>query len=300
MSMAGLTAFLAVAHRVRQFTDGPQRARLDWDPRVQGFWHDIAFFDLAQRFDLIEWPDGFIGGFRVGQTNPNTRIIAFPFPAAPDRQAAAAWASWKDEVRDQAKRLLSLRCGALFSGRSARRIPQEAVDTIAGTTAELIVNALLHGHTTPFVGLQRSHTRITVAVCDVGQGFRSSMLVNRWKIQMPKDATHLEAVALAALANSRDFGLRRAVQTVIRRDGWVLTASDDAEVMWTGELWRTATERFDRDASADAQRRFVAALRETHKQRSTAAGHMLERQPGLRGARISFELPLPSMGRLTR
>lgn len=62
MSIAGLTAFLAVAYRMRQMTSAPQTTLVTWNPRVFAFWDDISLFRLSSEFDLLRWPDALLAG----------------------------------------------------------------------------------------------------------------------------------------------------------------------------------------------------------------------------------------------
>ena len=54
-SMATLTAFLSIAHRLRQFTGHAHRVLLHWNPKVLSFWSDIRFLELSKKYDLFLW-----------------------------------------------------------------------------------------------------------------------------------------------------------------------------------------------------------------------------------------------------
>ena len=70
VSIAALTAFIAVAHRLRIFSEEKPQARLTWDPKVFGFLQDAGVIDLFRKHDLINFPREELAGYwHVGRKN---------------------------------------------------------------------------------------------------------------------------------------------------------------------------------------------------------------------------------------
>jgi hypothetical protein len=303
MSMAGLTAFLSVAHRLRQFTDHAQPARVVWNPEIFAFWDDISLFRISQQYDLLKWPEGIIGGYSPGQTNPNTELLVVPYENVPDRTVNIDyWKTWKDSVRQKFKEDLLLRCGRLFQpSRRSGDFPQELLDNVAVACAELVVNSLLWGRSTAFVGLQRSGKGITVAVCDSGVGFITSIR-GQSKLRAMNSKDHAEALAIGAVVNRREYGLRRVINTVIKNGGWVIMSSFDTEIHWKDSLWERAKAGAGRiEESALDLKGLMNAIGSPVRGKPTLddreSGYCKAWDYGLRGTRITFEIPLSTGGR---
>lgn len=301
MNMASLTAFLAVAERMRRFSGHATTARVDFKPRVFAFWKDIHFLQIARELDLLRWtPENIVGGFGelVGMTNPNTMILSFPEASdAPSWDESNEWQNWKDSNRQQLTNELLARCGAIFDPPgNSRGTVSSMVEPISRTVAELALNARYWGKSAAFVGLQRSTAGISVAVCDVGQGFLSTIneQVERKGLAQPK--THLEALLLGCFLNQKDFGLRPAIDRIVKKGGWVTVSSFDTEIRWSGELWGRAvllTEDPISDPAQLAQRLGGKVTQTPSSQTERSKGYWRTYPEGLRGVRIAFELPLP-------
>lgn len=305
MSMAALTAFLSTAHRVRQFTDHAQPIRVVWNPQVFAFWEDITFFQIAKQYDLFRWQEGILGGYSSGDTNPNTELLVIPFENVPDRSVdLEQWKMWKDSVRQKFKDELILRCGRLFQpSRRSGEFPQKLRDHIAVACAELVVNSLLWGRSSAFVGLQRSGSGITVSVCDSGVGFISSLHGQPTKFKTLRSGNHVEALAIGAVVNKREYGLRRVISTVIEHGGWVSMSSFDTDIIWKERLWeRAKAGAGTAEESSLNLRTLMSAIgtpvssKPTHDERED--GYYRIWDHGLRGTRIAFEIRFPTEGRI--
>jgi hypothetical protein len=298
MNMATLTAFLSVADRLREFSGEPQKARIEYNPQIFQFWDDIHFTSVAQKLDLFDWePKGIFGGYSWGATNPDTKIFLFDFDnAAPPRQEERAWITWKDSIRDKLRQRMLLLCGPLFKTRKGTsRLSNELSDTIANTCAELVLNASLWGHSNSFVGLQRTSDRITAAICDAGRGLNSSFSSKPiGQLQRhPKLKTAVDAIILASLINRQDFGLRRAITSVLDRNGWVMMSSAAGLVKWTSEPWSRALALFDNDSrSVPSVSKVFTTSRDREAEPNTSAGFSRLLESGIRGVRVSFEIPV--------
>jgi hypothetical protein len=300
MSMAGLTAFLATAHRLRQFTLGPPFVRMKWNPQVFSFLENISLFRLASEHDIFKWPDAVNDGAWYSDTNPSTELLMFEYDEPiPDRFTdIQEWKDWKDSVRQRFKDILLLRCGRLFQATAKLLdFPEKLKDQVAIASAELVVNSILWGKTTAFVGLQRTRHGITVAVCDSGSGFLASLYGQQTTKQVVKPTSNLDALIVGSLINAREYGLRRVISTVMKSGGSVLMSSFDAELHWRQPLWdlaqrltlRTGEEPIDVELLLSSVGRPVIGSPTLEDRES---GFCRVWQQGLRGARIAFEIPL--------
>jgi len=282
---------------MRQFTGCPQQTKVRWDPQVFSFWEDISLFKIAKEYDLFRWPEGCIGGFRSGVMNPDTRILVFPYCRPPSRSVSAIRNHWKDAVRESVKSDLLLRCGRLFTPR--KDLPEFTPflrDQVAITCAELVVNAVLHGRTSAFVGLQRSRTGITVVVCDSGRGFLASINERLMQSGVMQLRSNLQALALGSLLNLRQMGLRGAIDSVVRHKGYVFMSSFKAEIRWSLSLWDHVVSLTPCDEDALVNKGDVsAALGEPSRGRPSEddlnRGYCRTWEFELRGSRIAFEIP---------
>jgi hypothetical protein len=299
VNMAALVAFLAIAHRMRQFTGHRQAARLVWNEGVLSFWYDIGVFRTSDEFDLFDWqPHGVIGGFTPWKTNPNTKVLAFSYAAPPDSVSQGELESWKNLLRVDLAGKLLLRCGRLFeTQRDDLAFPANLVDQVTNTTAELVVNTSLHGRTVAFVGLQRSRVGVTVAVCDCGDGFLASILRQRRRSILLTERTHIAAVFAGSLVNLKSMGLRRAIDEVVSNSGWIRISSGDADVRWKLPLWERATEFADLASQAKVTIPPVSdvlgspVMGKADPERYREGGYRIWKH-GFRGSRISFEIPV--------
>lgn len=298
MNMATVTAFLAIADRLREFSGEPQKARVQYDPKIFQFWDDIDFISLVHDLDLFEWePSDVLGGYLRGGTNPDTKIFAFSITnEAPPRQEEAEWISWKDRIRDTLRERMLLMCGPLFrEKRGAKPFPRDLPTVVANTCAELVLNASLWGPSDSFVGLQRTASRITAAVCDTGKGVLGSLAEKsqqkRSNILLPR--TDTEAIVMASLINRQDFGLRRAISSVLSRNGWVMLSSAAGLLKWQRASWRRALEIFENHPQrVPPLDDIFANPTNTPVSADTATGYHREFSCGLRGVRVSFEIPI--------
>lgn len=298
MSMPSLTALLTILDRLREFSGLPVLVDVNWNPEIFGFWEDICFFEIGRKRDLFEWQEGMAQGYSYGKTNPNTKLLFFELPDTL-KNVSAVSPIMKDEIRSEVKEKLLLLCGELFRPkRGARAIPNTLRDQVAVTSAELVVNAHLWGKANAFIGLQRSSNGITVCVCDSGKGFYNSLLDKKRPkfAHVPKN--HLESLALGCINNYEDFGLRRAIDMVVRFGGKVEISSYSAEIVWQRILWDHWTEIsthsphdptvFLKSFEEICARFMIDKLNPEGRQR----GYCREWSTPLRGTRVSFEIPI--------
>lgn len=297
-SMPCLTTFLSLADRMRRFTRHRSVARLRWDPDLFGFWEAVDFLRVATDCDLLDWtPPGVLGGFRVPSIHPDTKIVAFKYPNdLPADIEGPEWEAWKAQQRQEHKARLESWSGQLFRPtRNAGSSDRGFADQIAMTTAELITNAQMWGRATAFVGLQRAAGRVTIAVSDCGIGLLRS-LREKAGTSVPNLATDdLEAIILASVLNPTFWGLRRAIETIVKRKGWVTISSGDAEVNWRSGSWDLVrlsnfSDENGRTMIREASAR-LPAWQPGWSPRQPGEGYHRRYKVGLRGVRIAFEVP---------
>jgi hypothetical protein len=311
INLAALTAFLAIAFRLRRFTDYPPILRPSDDSDVNDFLADISFFAIGREYKLWRFEPGRTTGLvKPGRTNPNSNIFIVNLGEVPSRIDEIEFNAWKDWVRGEIKKELLLKCGPLFKPHQRTAIPyrKELVDELSITTAELGLNSVIHGRSPAFVGLQRTSARITVAISDCGVGFLRTLQEYRDQAQIrknnnkqalseiPEVETDIQALLLGSLINRKGYGVRRAISTVIRSGGWVNISSGNAQIEWRGPLWdrivSVTGERLDFELNEKAVLGSDARRDAGHTRRDKGLGYYRIFENELRGTRVSFEMPL--------
>lgn len=293
MNMAALTAFLAVANRIRKFIGYAPPARLAWNPDVLGFLDDISFFGWAKKHDLFALSPNASGGYARRRTNPYSKIFASAYTEnIPHRSHLIEWKLWKDNKRDEYTDKLFDLCDPLFD----REDDLDLLSAIVGSAADLVLNSHLWGRDTAYIGLQRSPVGITVCVCDGGKGFLSSFDDKDLedKEGIPPIASDVESLILGSLVNVGGYGLRRTIGEVLDRGGWIVLCSGGAELRWGVSSWQKATEMLRLEnkpwVTMPDSTRILRQVkgRDTHEDRG--AGFYRTQNYRMFGAYVSFEI----------
>ncbi|MDQ3099862.1 MAG: hypothetical protein M3R08_00625 [Bacteroidota bacterium] len=298
MSISALTAFLSLAHRLRTFYGHPIPTLINWNPAIQSFWADVDFLKIVQQLSLLEINQGLLGGYKSGQTNKQTRILYFnEIPSPSDLSTKENMYAWKDACRQSVKERLSYFLFDLLRNIGIPLAKARNLEMVLGiTTAELIVNALLHGRDLAFVGIQRSSRGVTVSVCDSGRGFLKSMRDN-YLNQMPQsnEATHANAIAIASLMKREEIGLYRAISDVLGNYGWVVMSSFDCEIRWEPEFWLKVASRFDENRPFDhlVGLKLLGQPQDSrYGVKESYRGYYKQFKDSLVGTRVTFEIPV--------
>ncbi len=294
MNLAALTCFLAVANRVRDFLDTPPSASLSWNPQVLGFWRDIGFLMIVRDWKLCTWPEGMIGGYELGNTNPHTKLMALRRPAIftiPDEVSTNNISGWKDVQRDEiAAKVWGYLYSIFYDRKDMDRV-------LANCVAELVLNAWLWGQTHAFVGWQRtSHGRVSVAVSDCGRGMWESIRFDKHNSNKRiccEARDELDALIAACLLQKRENGLRRTIsQVVIKHGGWVKVSSGQTQIEWNERTWPINEElsadidRAEREESSDRMVTLAIAAKELLQRHNKIVNWHYR----IRGVRVAFEL----------
>lgn len=237
VSFSALTAFLAISKTIRDFIGKPIEIRVIWHPEFQGFLSDIDFLKIAQEFDLYDWK-GMLGGFINKKTSPNTRIFYYSDIPTFNYTDLENIVNWKDIKREELKRSISFRLKPLFDNNYFIDQWNKELEAIFTTTiSELVVNSLIHGRSTAFVGVQRTRKGITTCVCDSGIGFLNSLKKYKPELIEFLDNSNLKSILYSSFHSKNKIGLYRAISDVLKSNGYINISSFDSEILWKPEIW---------------------------------------------------------------
>jgi hypothetical protein len=298
-NLAALTALLAISHRLRLFSSKPQHLIFQWKPALFTFLDDIGFFKIGREANLFTYDIHVVGGYSRRLTNPNTKLHFFQIEPCPGYEPDNELRAWKAIKRYEYKIRLETAAAGLFRERHGQYpFTRQLRETVFVTTAELIVNSLLHGSSPAFVGMQRSTIGISVSVCDAGHGLLNSLKAQHLDkmIDVP-NRNAINSILLASTVNLKEHGLKMAIDEIIRNGGWVRVATDNAEIRWAAPNWlpirrefeqshwiQTAQTTFDLDSLGPSNSKSWTT--ETKK-----FGWRIYSSP-IRGTRIAFEIPI--------
>ena len=301
INIGALTSLVSILKRLREFVGKPIPATINWDPKLQGFLADIDFFGIVSKYNLIDWqPSGIIGGYRTGQINPNTKLVYYADTSSTDSLSEYEIGLKKADLKQKIAPNFLLRCANLFYGLDKR-----TEEILTSTSLELIVNSLLHGEDIAFVGLQRSHSRITISVCDTGIGFSRSLSKAYLNNSNLQKLPHAEAIFIGSLIQKNVHGLRLAIQEVLNlksdmptldfsNDGWVIISSYGSEIRWQKRNWLNAISHFDSTNISVSKPNIYAALgppsNDYHSSGASMDGYWRNYPNYLVGTRITFEV----------
>lgn len=303
INMSALTSFLAIAKRVRKYTGQPQLTKFDWNPHVFSFLNDVNFFQIVRSNDLMHISDEVVNGFESNIFNPNTKIIMLPHEKHPLKDDNIEdWKYWKDEKRHEYKTDIITKCYKLFDKIDDSKDFGLAKDVISKTCAELALNSIMWGNEDAFIGLQRSSRGISICVADCGIGFKQSLINKKHKKELSDIDDSLEALIIGSLINDEEFGLRRAIDEVIKFNGWIQMSSYDAELLWGADIWNTVNniELYNDNISVYCKKVRTIVEDKTsmieYYERRTKGYCRIHERP-IRGSRISFEIPFRNVRR---
>ena len=155
VSFSALTAFLAISKTIRDFIGKPIEIRIKWHPEFQRFLSDVDFLKISEGFDLYDWK-GILGGFSGNKTSSNTRIFYYSDVPTFNYTDSDSIVNWKDTKREKIERSISFRLKPIFDNNYFVEEWNKELEAIFTTTiSELVVNSLIHGRSTAFVGVQR-------------------------------------------------------------------------------------------------------------------------------------------------
>ena len=291
-SISALTGFIAISKTLRDFIGQPIEIISHWQPEFQGFLSDIGFLKIAHEFDLFDW-QGMLGGYDNNKTNPTTKIFYYNEIPRINFSDLNEVVEWKDQKRQEIKHSIHFRLNNIFNSKYlheswSRNL--EGVFTI--TLAELVVNSLLHGRDTAFIAVQRSRTGISTVVCDSGRGFLKSIGEAKSNLISNLESSSLKALLLSSLQSKNKIGLFRAINDIIKTDGYVNISSFDGEILWKKDLWQKAlkieeVKGLENIKLFDLQDYMLQSFDSSFGQ----TGYLKKYEHFLVGSRITFEIP---------
>ena len=290
-SISALTAFLSISKRIRDFIGQPIKILIHWQPEFQGFLSDIGFVNIAKDFDLYDW-QGMLGGYKTGTTNPKTKIFYYDNIPNLDRNEQEEVIRWKDSSRQEIKHSIIFRISNLFNSKYFYEEWSKNLESVLTiTTAELVVNSLLHGNDVAFVGVQRSKKGITTAICDSGIGFPKSLLSNSKFNPSFANLNHYQALVIASLQSKNKIGLFRAIDDIIESQGYVIMSSFNTEIRWEYELWNQAKLIENKSVILQNEAVLGNPLSGYGDLNRVQRGYYKYFENSLVGTRITFEIP---------
>jgi hypothetical protein len=299
--IAPMTAFLALAKKVSDFTGKPTRVILNWDPNLLGLWKDIGLFEISKRFEIFEWPEEMIGGSNLGRTNESTKILYFAdLRSAQDFSTMDELVNFKIELKQKILPNLILRASSILNNLRNK----DFVIKIANATVELIVNALVHSEDIAFVAFQVSGGGVTIAVCDSGIGFPKSLKKSYPELTQNKILTHQDAILLGCLIKQNSMGLRYVIDDILnmktaeyedidKNYGWINISSYNAEFRWQRDIWQKAKQKISNYTDGDYDKLANEILGEPKiylDSEDYKKGYWRIHKDRLIGTRISFEI----------
>lgn len=300
INVAATSFFLAIAHRVRAYSDSAQPILIDWRPRSLSFLSDIGFFSVSEKYDLFEWPYN-IGGFEDGNTNPNTLISSYDGKYTKENSSENKDVSeLKKHHRELYRSEIIDLCDSLFV--DSDRINFETINELplilSRTCAELVTNAIIWGGATAFVGLQRSQFGVVINVSDIGIGIKNSLIGKNINVPIFDNGNNedINSILIASSINQQDFGLKRAISTVIECRGDITISSNSAEVHWSELNWLSFIKIVEERGIETAIKLHPSPVRGKATKSQKNEGYHRVWSGSIRGTRITFFVPLTSKG----
>jgi hypothetical protein len=233
-----------------------------------------------------------LGGYKTGNTNPKTKIFYFSNLPDIDKSDLEQVINWKDAKRQEIKHSIIFRLSNIFDSKHFYEGWSKNLESVLTiTTAELVVNSLLHGNDIAFVGVQRSRTGITTAICDSGIGFPKSMVFNNKNLSKYKELTHFQALVLASLQSKNKIGLYRAIDDVVCTNGFVVMSSFNTEIRWENKFWSNAKSIADKFKILENEKIIGEPIKGFVSMERITDGYYKIFDKSLVGSRITFEIP---------
>lgn len=304
INMAALTTFLAISKGLSDYYKKPILTLFRWDPYILRFLYDIHFFKVAEEIGSMIWDERLIGGLSKIRPNRDTKIIYFNhyntetlLTRGLSYSNNVALNDWKECNREIISDKIIIQFGNIFT----HNIFYDSWNThlmaiLSDIVGELVINSILHGQSTPFVGIQRSTAGISVCVSDSGVGFLTSIKKsNPWINEINIDS-ELEAIMYASLMKKENIGLRNVIEDVIISGGWTVVSSNNSKIRWELDNWENAKANFSTSNMKQAKQKVGYILGEQRKKltfgNNTRKGRYKTYSNTIKGSRIDFEIPL--------
>ncbi|MDP2237858.1 MAG: hypothetical protein Q8J88_15615 [Bacteroidales bacterium] len=301
VSMAGLTAFISIAHNISSFIGQPQKIIFDWKPDLLGFLRDVSFVEISKNLNVFEFDSERIGGILTEKTNPNTKIIYYA-DVIRESLDPKEFVIHKNHLKTKIRPNFNLRCSEIFKGLDIK-----LENTVSKTAVELIVNSLVHGKSIVFVGLQRTSKRVTVAISDSGIGFPKSLQNNFPELKNKDLLDHTQGLLLGCIIQTNEHGIRLALNDILNlesilykdilsNDGWLVVSSYDTEIRWQKSNWLQVLSTVDNNNIFESVIHPNELIGEPIEYKiqleDKKTGYWQKFDNYIRGSRFVFEIPI--------
>ncbi len=306
ISIFALTYFISVAKNLRDYFNHPFKVIMNWDPYILSFLHDLNFIKISNYYKIFDW-DEYIGGYTSGQFNPNSKLFFFDSPTSIlDFASKVKLNKWKEMKREDIELKLSDKIeNILLIKELDEDYNSYLIEMLISTTAELVVNTLLHGQEISFIGIQRTGKGISISLSDSGIGLIGGLgNLRKWakKINLNDKfidfeiENDIDALLNSSLLKENDVGLKSAIDNIINNlHGYVTMSTGFSELRWEEYNWNKSRDNYDYSNFHIKLQSAKKILGEEKKgyldKKEYYKGYYETHNVKLRGTRISFEIP---------
>lgn len=208
----------------------------------------------------------------------------------PNISDAQSVSDWKKLHREKYRQYIVEKCELLFTVNDNfhdRDLPL----VMSRTCSELATNSLLWGESTAFLGLQRTSKNIFISVSDIGRGFRQSLTQKNLFKDFDFELNDVNSIALGSVINAQDFGLKRAISTVVNMGGTISITSNYGEIKWGHGLWNFFISNVEQYGIEQAVNSLPSPIGKPEISEKSN-GYTRKWGSSIRGTRIEFYIPV--------
>ncbi|RLD36496.1 MAG: hypothetical protein DRI74_08965 [Bacteroidetes bacterium] len=304
-----LTSLISYFSKISSNLGYPVPLILDWNPYILKFLERIDFFKTISDFNIFWYDDRFLGGYGPYEFNPNTKIFGYSKLTANIEYNSDLLDESKERLRRYFEDDLGGKISNLFSIKDSKIISDldELIRTLSIVSAELIVNSLIHGKSSTFVGLQRSPRRISISICDSGLGFENTLPFSHPWINNLKLSGNSQYIGYACFIKESGFGIKQAIEKILNIHGRIHISSNTNELVLKPRFWSNIKERFAKNKANNFKQdslRIISNEFPSVPSQYRTTGYCRyfkslysqpnepEKRINVEGTRISFEIPI--------
>lgn len=307
ISTSALTAFLSAAYGLSQYLKKPIPIKIEWDPEILGFLHDMRFIEISSSLGILEWDEKLIGGFEIyNNTLINNSIYHFKPTQDDETFISNYWSGktnvvelkkWKEKKREAISWEIYKSTDTLLQGSTDfDRWNDNTQKLLTRCIPELVVNCFLHARCNSFIGIQRTSKRVTVTVNDNGPGFASTLKHSTPWVEKMDVITETEATIIASTLNPEINSLCQVIDTILDHPGesWINIHCNHSEVKWTKRNWSELRKKIDYKSLGNVKPPFMEWMGDPLTTYATRQDHIdgfySKHDHYLKGVRIAFEV----------
>jgi hypothetical protein len=296
-----LTCLLSLAYDLKIKYKTTCHIVLAKDPSILQFFKDTNFYLVSKTDEIINWDlyETVDEDILLQVRNINCKIISFSdlMKLKANTSNINVATKTKNYLQDVLPgRILREYTSILMMSEYDER--KLVIGLLSKTISEYVINAIIHGKSSSYLGVQLSRAGISVCISDSGIGVLNSLKQNynaEWanRININSD---IDAILNASLKQNIDIGLRDTIHTIIEKEGFTVISSGNAEIIWGQRLWQHALNFFDHINYQNTLQKHENIL--TYKLNDRNTKEDLINQGGyrifdynLQGTRIFFEIP---------